>query len=37
VAEEIKNSKRERAKGKELYMVVTNESKKSRGLFLSLP
>jgi hypothetical protein len=35
VFEEIKNSKRECGKGKELYMVVTNESKK--GLFLLLP
>jgi hypothetical protein len=36
VVEEIRNSKRECAKGKELYIVVTNESKKCRGLFLSL-
>jgi hypothetical protein len=37
VVEGIKNSRRECAKGKKIYMVVTNESKKSRGLFLSLP
>jgi hypothetical protein len=37
VVEGIRNSRKECVKGRELYKAPTNESKKSRGLFLSLP
>ncbi len=37
VVERIRNSRRECAKGEELYMVATNESRKSRRFFSSLP
>ncbi len=37
MVERIRNSRRECAKGKKLYMVATNQSRKGRGLFLFLP
>jgi hypothetical protein len=37
VVEGIMNNRRECAKGRKLYKAATNESRKSKGLFLSLP